>query len=246
MDSPIYRLLARAEHEKNVEFLKEAYSQLDPEISSNKDKSTKDIENFSQSLYVECAEKAINFNEHQIANRCIQIYFSLPMISNQFLARAYLCQFELLAPKSTFETKNLEKAIPFLFKAIDFSIKNKRYNFLVYNSSLIFWKYARSFIKTNFKRHLCVPLKKLIESLRDIDDADYEWRAFLEKTLIEAYVDDKQINEANSLAIELLKFIENYLPNQYEEFFEFLVSKKADLEIVLFRNQKEILVFYTF
>jgi hypothetical protein len=45
----------------------------------------------------------IKFHENDIANRCLHIYFSLPRISNQFLARAYLCQFELLAPKSTKE-----------------------------------------------------------------------------------------------------------------------------------------------
>jgi hypothetical protein len=43
----------------------------------------------------------LKFNELSIANKCIQIYFSLPMIANQFLPRAYLCQFELLAPRGT-------------------------------------------------------------------------------------------------------------------------------------------------
>ncbi|RNA03098.1 cilia- and flagella-associated 46-like [Brachionus plicatilis] len=225
MDSPIYRLLARAEQEKNVEFVREAYYQLDPEISSKNEKSTKDIENFSQNLFVECAEKALNFNEHQIANRCIQIYFSLPMISNQFLARAYLCQFQLLAPKSTFEASNLDKSTPFLHKAIDFSIQNKRYNFLIYNSSLIFWKYARSFIKTNFTRLLCPSLKIITQALQLIDDPDHEWRAFLEKTLIEAYLDSEQISEASSLASDLLNFVQKHLPDHFEEYFEFIINK---------------------
>ena len=41
------------------------------------------------------------FEDTAIAKRCLQIYFGLPRISNQFLARAYLCQFELNAPKAT-------------------------------------------------------------------------------------------------------------------------------------------------
>ena len=61
-----------------------------------------------------------------IARQCIQIYLSLPTISNQFLARAYLCQFELLAPTNTQRLDSLDKATPFLFKAIDFSLQNKR------------------------------------------------------------------------------------------------------------------------
>ena len=101
MDSQIYMLLGAADKEKNVSYVRQAFEILDPNMSIGKEKSANDVENFSQNLYVECAEKAIYFQEWAIANRCVQIYFSLPMIANQFLARAYLCQFELLAPKGT-------------------------------------------------------------------------------------------------------------------------------------------------
>jgi hypothetical protein len=43
-----------------VDHLKRAFQILDPEVSTGKDTASKDVENFSQSLYVECAEKAIN------------------------------------------------------------------------------------------------------------------------------------------------------------------------------------------
>jgi hypothetical protein len=49
------------------------------------------------------------------------------MIANQFLVRAYLCQFELLAPNGTHELEKLDKSIPFLLKAIDFSKKHQRF-----------------------------------------------------------------------------------------------------------------------
>lgn len=45
---------------KDVDHLKRAFQILDPEVSIGKDTVSKDVENFSQSLYVECAEKAIN------------------------------------------------------------------------------------------------------------------------------------------------------------------------------------------
>lgn len=151
------------------------------------------------------------------------------MIANQFLPRAYICQFELLAPRGTHQLENLDKSIPFLFKSIEFAQKNKRYNFLVYNASVIFWKYARAFLKVNFKRYLCVSLKKITQALKDIDDADFEWRATLERTLIEAYIDNKQVNEANSLAAELNKFIKANVPNMFDEYFEFLVGFCLDL-----------------
>lgn len=78
-------------------------------------------------------------------------------------------------------------------------------------------------MKTNFRLYLCSSLKALTDSLREIDDADYEWRAFLERTLVEAYLDNKQLDEANVLAKELQRFIRNYLPDMFNDYFEFLV-----------------------
>lgn len=112
---------------------------------------------------------------------------------------------------------------------LNFKIKKKiinfnRYNFLVYNSSVIFWKYARSFIKKNFKRLLCPSLKLITQSLRLVDDSDHEWRAFLEKILIESYLDNEQHSEASSLASDLLTFVAKYQNDQLEEYFEFMVK----------------------
>ena len=64
----------------------------------------------------------------------------------------------------------------------------------------------------------------MTDALKEIDDADYEWRAFLQRTLIEAYIDNKQFEEANDLAWELLRFIRNYLPNTFDDYFEFLID----------------------
>ena len=68
-------------------------------------------------------------------------------------------------------------------------------------------------------------MKKITQSLNEIGDADREWRATLERTLIESYIDNKQIDEAKSLAAELNVFIRKNLPGLFEDYFEFLVSK---------------------
>ncbi len=71
MDSQIYMLLAAADQEKSIEHVRQAFKILDPDVSKEMrsgsgsgdgvdQNSTNDVENFSQSLYVECAEKAIN------------------------------------------------------------------------------------------------------------------------------------------------------------------------------------------
>ncbi len=70
-------------------------------------------------------------------------------------------------------------------------------------------------------------MKKITQSLNEIGDADREWRATLERTLIESYIDNKQIDEAKSLAAELNVFIRKNLPGLFEDYFEFLVSKSS-------------------
>ena len=160
-----------------------------------------------------------------------------------------MCQFELLAPKRTEELDNLEKSIPYLFKAIEFAKQNKRflifllifslviserynliriyrYFFLIYNASVIYWTYARIFHKPNFKRHLTSSLKVIVKALKEIDDVDYEWRYFLERTLIESLIDANQSSvEASALANDLLKFVKSNVTSSFEDFFEFIVSK---------------------
>jgi hypothetical protein len=79
-------------------------------------------------------------------------------------------------------------------------------------------------MKPNFKKYMCAGLLKTTQVLAEIDDPDYEWRVFLEKTLIEAYIDNQQMEEATKLAESLLKFIDEKYPNYYHEFFEFMVN----------------------
>ena len=75
---------------------------------------------------------------------------------------------------------------------------------------------------------MCNSLHRITIALREIDDLDYEWRVFLEKTLIEAYLDNKQLVEASKLANELLGFVEKKCVASmgvsfYDELFEFMV-----------------------
>ncbi len=96
---------------------------------------------------------------------------------------------------------------------------------MVYNASVIYWKYARNFVKKNYQHYLINSLKKITDSLKEIDDNDYEWRLFLEKTLIECYLEKRETTEATRVASSLLKFIEKFLPQMFDDFFEFMIHK---------------------
>ena len=87
-----------------------------------------------------------------------------------------------------------------------------------------YWKYARNFVKKTYKRYLIHSLKIITESLKEINDNDYEWRVFLEKALIESYLDDHNSKEAINVAASLFMFIEKSLPAMFDEYFEFMVK----------------------
>ena len=79
-------------------------------------------------------------------------------------------------------------------------------------------------MKPGYKKYLCSSVLKITNSLREIDDPDSEWRVFLEKTLVESYIDNDQHAEASKAAIQLLNFIETNNKSFYDEFFEYMVK----------------------
>jgi len=54
------RRFASFNHFEEIEYVCRAFEILDPNMANGKEKSANDVENFSQNLYVECAEKAIS------------------------------------------------------------------------------------------------------------------------------------------------------------------------------------------
>ena len=64
-------------------------------------------------------------------------------------------------------------------KAIKFARTNSRYYFLVYNASVLYWSFARPFMKPHMRHHLAKDLHLIVKALDDIDDQDHEWRAQL-------------------------------------------------------------------
>ena len=95
-------------------------------------------------------------------------------------------------------------------------------------------------MKKNYQHYLINSLKKITDSLKEIDDNDYEWRLFLEKTLIECYLENRDTTEAARVASSLLKFIEKFLPQMFDDFFEFMINKSliTDDEAVKISSSK--------
>ena len=137
-----------------------------------------------------------------MARDALKMYFGRIPPQNQFLGRAYLAQAQLLAPESSENVEQLEKAVVFLLRAIKFAKENSRliiskidiidlesshretlvffrYYFIVYNASVLYWTFCRPFLRPGYKKYLAPSLLMVSRALDDTKDPDYEWRATL-------------------------------------------------------------------
>lgn len=55
----------------------------------------------------------------------------------------------------------------------------RRYHFLVYNASVLYWQMVRPFLKPGYRRHLIPSLSQIVNVLNQIEEEDKDWRAEL-------------------------------------------------------------------
>ncbi|CAH3151990.1 unnamed protein product [Porites lobata] len=243
MDSNIRKLIHAASQDDDLSALTEAYGKLRKERQSSDDK----IDAVSSDLFVLCAETALKHGQLEVMEDCIKMFFHKTPPSNQFLCRAYLCQAQLNAPTSSKNPEQLDKAVEYLLKAINFAKKNPRYYFLVYNASVLYWQFCRPFLKPNYRQYLAKSLHQVVKALDDIDDKDYGWRAQLMIALIECHVDAGRKEDATQISIATLAFTKSNVPSLYTTVLGLQVRhrlidlSKASKEA---RASNELYIFY--
>ncbi|XP_059152499.1 cilia- and flagella-associated protein 46-like isoform X4 [Physella acuta] len=180
-------------------------------------------DSFGQDLYVICAETALQYGFIDIAKQCLQMFHMKEPAENQFLCRGYLCQAQLLAPSDANNSEQLDKAVVYIIKAIQFAKNNPRYHFLVYNASVVYWQFCRPFLKFGYRQYLVRSLHQVVKALDDIDDKDYEWRAQLMIALIECHLDAHRQSDASQIAAAASTFIKAHVPDLYKTVFGLMV-----------------------
>lgn len=244
MDSNIRKLVHAALQDDDLSALTEAYEKLRKERQSSVDDK---IDAVSPDLFVLCAEAALKHGQLSIMEESIKMFFLKTPPSNQFLCRAYLCQAQLNAPSSSNNPEQLDKAVEYLLRAINFAKKNPRYYFLVYNASVLYWQFCRPFLKPNYRQYLAKSLHQVVKALDDIDDKDYGWRAQLMIALIECHVDAGRKDDATQISIATLAFTKSNVPSLYTTVLGLQVRhrlidlSKASKEA---RASNELYIFY--
>ncbi|XP_039927875.1 LOW QUALITY PROTEIN: cilia- and flagella-associated protein 46 [Hirundo rustica] len=217
------RLLA-AERAGDVQALKNAYELI--KSASEGQSALDSSENISTDLYVLCAEQALQLGYREISSDCLQMYFKRRLPVNQFLGRAYLCQGQLHAPHSTDNLEEFEKFVLFFMKAIDFATHDRRYFFLIYNASVLYWQLVRPFLKPGFRYCLIPSLSQIVTALNQIEEQDNEWRAELMINLLECFLDASKLEEAKEFSSTAAVFIKENVPDKYSQIFSLMVYHK--------------------
>nr|XP_031361174.1 cilia- and flagella-associated protein 46 [Lonchura striata domestica] len=224
MELAVREWLLAAESAGDVQALKNAYELIK---SASEGQFTLDsADNISTDLYVLCAEQALQLGYLEISSDCLQMYFKGRFPVNQFLGRAYLCQGQLHAPLSTDNLEEFEKFVLFFMKAIDFATHERRYFFLVYNTSVLYWQLVRPFLKPGFRYCLIPSLSRIVTALNQIEEKDNEWRAELMINLLECFLDASKLEEAKEFSSTAALFIKENVPDKYSQIFSLMVYHK--------------------
>ncbi|CAF4079310.1 unnamed protein product, partial [Rotaria magnacalcarata] len=194
MDAQIRRLVVTGAESNDIQLLSDAFQKLQQNFQVNLVQSKDTI---GQDIYVLLAESALDLNADSIADECLQMFFSLSPVRSQFVGRAYLCQFRMYMPKAAQDFGSLNNAIPFLQKCLSFAAVSPRYQFLVYNASVIYFNYIRPFFRTDYRKYLCDSFQQVIDTMINItDEKDYPWQAQLLFELVRCYMDANNITKA--------------------------------------------------
>ncbi|CAF3399137.1 unnamed protein product [Rotaria socialis] len=203
MDAQIRRLVVTGTELNDIQLLSDAFQKLQQNFQVNLVQSKDTI---GQDIYVLLAESALDLNADSIADECLQMFFSLSPVKSQFVGRAYLCQFRMYMPKAAQDFGSLNNAIPFLQKCLSFASVSPRYQFLVYNASVIYFNYIRPFFRTDYRKYLCDSFQQVIDTMINItDEKDYPWQAQLLFELVRCYMDANNITKARETSVQLLQ-----------------------------------------
>ncbi|XP_066410721.1 cilia- and flagella-associated protein 46 [Molothrus aeneus] len=224
MELAVREQLLAAESAGDVQALKNAYKLI--KSASERESALNSTDNISTDLYVLCAEQALQLGYLEISSDCLQMYFKGRFPVNQFLGRAYLCQGQLHAPRSTDNLEEFEKFVLFFMKAIDFATHERRYFFLVYNASVLYWQLVRPFLKPGFRYCLIPSLSQIVTALNQIEEQDNEWRAELMINLLECFLDASKLKEAKEFSSTAAVFIKENVPDKYSQIFSLMVYHK--------------------
>jgi hypothetical protein len=84
-------------------------------------------------------------------------------------------------------TDQVSKAVDLVMKALEIAVAEPRYKFLVYNTSVAFWRVSRPLQRHGRFSHILEPMQRVADAIRELGAGDAEWKARFWIGLARAY-----------------------------------------------------------
>ncbi|XP_014779855.1 cilia- and flagella-associated protein 46 [Octopus bimaculoides] len=202
----------------------------------------------STNILIQCSDLAIKNAAYDIAEECLNLFFTRAVATDPNRCVAYLYMAQLSAPTNIFDTSHLEKAGQHITRAINLAVKNPALQNEIYNASLLYWRLCHPFLRPGFYQYVVNTLHVIVKAINDLIDINYNWKAILFITLIEMYLKTGRKSEAVEIAKTAIVFVKKYALPFFKRIFELIVRYQLVDSIInqaQIKNSPELLIFYT-
>lgn len=149
-------------------------------------------------ILVLCSETAVANSDFAVAHEASEAFFLGNPPEDQFFCRALFVRAQVESHNSRNATgqeavDQVLIATGRLLRCVEISLsplKFPRYNFIIYNVSVLFWNITRRLMRAGASRYLCEPMQRVAEALEKAGDAPISWRCRFQARLAQCY-DDK-------------------------------------------------------
>ncbi|XP_029648903.1 cilia- and flagella-associated protein 46-like [Octopus sinensis] len=199
-------------------------------------------------ILIQCSDLAIRCAAYDIAEECLNLFFTRAVATDTNRCVAYLYMAQLSAPTNIFDTTHLEKAGQHITRAINLAVKNPALHSEIYNASILYWRLCHPFLRPGFYNYVVNTLYVIVKALNDLPDINYNWKAILSVTLIEMYLKTGKKSEAIEIAKTAIGFVKKYAITFFKKLFELIVRYQLVDSVMSqgqIKNSPELHAFYS-
>lgn len=138
----------------------------------------------SPDILVLAAEAAVQNQEFGVATKAVQDYFLQTPPQNQYFCRALFAKAQVEARAASklhgFDlVHQVLRSVSFLLEAVEVAAtpdNRPRYDFLLYNASVHYWRIVRPILKAGTRTHATESMMRMVECLQSMDQGcSVEW-----------------------------------------------------------------------
>ena len=164
--------------------LKEAYQLVERTLRSKGSFEYHKSEVLTPEAFLLCAEVAIMNEDYTIAHVGAENFFLTDPPKDQFYCRGLFVRALVRAYNARDingmpAIEKVKHCLTYLLEAIDISLgaeKRPRYDFLVYNASVHFWRITRRMMRAQARHHFVEEMQKVVDALKVVNNSDKAWR----------------------------------------------------------------------